>query len=53
MENQGREENIILKGEVTFEGVCFEGVFGVEGVSVELLRLAVEHRWLHFEWILL
>lgn len=38
---------------LTFKGVCFEGVFRVEGVSVELLRLAVEHRWLHFEWILL
>ena len=38
---------------VTFERVCFEGVFRVEGVRGKLLRLAVEHRWLHFEWILL
>lgn len=38
---------------ITFEWVGFEGVFRVEGVSRMLLWLAVEHRRLHFEWILL
>lgn len=37
----------------TFEWVCFEGVFRLEGVSGKPLRLTVKHRWLHFEWVLL
>lgn len=42
-----------VTGMITFEWVCFEGVFRVEGVRGKLLRLAVKHRRLHFEWILL
>lgn len=30
-------------GKITFEWVCFKGVFRVEGVSVKLLRLTAEH----------
>lgn len=41
------------KRRITFEWVSFEGVFRVEGVSLMLLRLAVENRCLRFKWILL
>lgn len=42
-----------LRGMTTFEWVCFEGVFRLEGISGKPLRLTVKHRWLHFEWVLL
>jgi len=32
-----------VKGLITFERVCYEGVFRVEGVCGKLLRLTVEH----------
>lgn len=46
-----KKRNIENRG--TFKRVCFEGVFRVERVSMKLLWLAVKHRRLHFEWILL
>lgn len=38
LKGQGEERRI------TFERVCFEGVFRVEGVRLMLLRLTVENR---------
>lgn len=37
----------------TFERVCLEGVFGVEGVCMHLLRDATEPRCLHLKRVLL